>query len=255
MSDTILTLKDLSVDFGGLRAVDNVSLTVKQWNIHGIIGPNGAGKTTLINLVCGMTHPTSGIIDFDGVEIQNVQPYKIAALGMQRTYQNINLFKGMTVRENIVIGAHIVARTSLFSTVLNNKSKREDDQIASEIADKWLEFFHLEDKQNWKAGQLSYGDQRKLEIARALASSPKMILLDEPAAGMNLTEKQQLADTILAIRDMGLTIIIIEHNMKLIMRICDEITVLDHGKMIANGTPAEIQCNPLVIESYLGRKE
>lgn len=255
MSDTILTLKDISVDFGGLKAVDRVSFKVKKWSIHGIIGPNGAGKTTLINLICGMTQPTEGIIDFDGVEIQRVQPYKIAALGLQRTYQNINLFKGMTVRENIIIGSHIVSRTSLFSTVLNNRSKKEDDEIASEIADKWLTFFHLSDKRDWKAGQLSYGDQRKLEIARALASSPKMLLLDEPAAGMNLTEKQQLADTILAIRDMGITIIIIEHNMKLIMKICDEITVLEHGKLIADGTPSEIQNNPLVIESYLGRKE
>ncbi len=255
MSDALLAVQNISVDFGGLKAVDSVSLTVRKQDIHGIIGPNGAGKSTLLNIVCGMTHPSSGVIDFDGVEIQTLPPYKIAALGMQRTYQNINLFKNMTVRENVITGSHLITRTSLYSAVLNNKSRHEDEHIASEIADKWLEFFALTDKQHWKAGRLSYGEQRKLEIARALAASPKMLLLDEPAAGMNLTEKQQLADTILAVRDMGMTIMLVEHNMKLIMKICGEITVLDHGRLIAEGTPPQIQSNPVVIESYLGSRK
>lgn len=248
----MLKLEHATIKFGGLVAVNDLSTEIRSGTIFGLIGPNGAGKTTAFNIITGIYAPTSGKVVFNGEEIQGKRPYMITSKGIARTYQNINLFKNMTVLDNVMIGTHSKTKSGLISNILNTKAKRDEERASTDHCMKILGFMGLADKAALKANSLSYGEQRKLEIARALAVEPKLLLLDEPAAGMNLTEKDELAHTIRKIRDRGITILLVEHNMKLVMNVCEEICVLNYGKKLAQGTPAQIQNNPDVIAAYLG---
>lgn len=248
----MLKLENLTIRFGGLTAVNDVTTQIEKGQIFGLLGPNGAGKTTTFNIVSGYYAPTSGKVIFDGKEIQGKPQYEISRAGIARTYQNINLFNKMTVLENCMIGCHCRTSSNLFDAIFNTSRKRREDAAAREKCRELLRFMRLDHKENQQAMHLSYGEQRRLEIARAMASDPKLLLLDEPAAGMNSTEKEELADMIRAIRDMGMTILLVEHNMKLVMGICDKICVLNFGQKLAEGTPEYIQSHEGVIAAYLG---
>lgn len=248
----MIKLEHVTIKFGGLIAVNNLSTQISRERIFGLIGPNGAGKTTVFNIITGVYAPTSGKIIFNGKEIQGKRPYVVTSKGIARTYQNINLFKNMTVLENTLIGTHTQTKSNLVANILNTRGKRIEERASEERCMEILAFMGLEEKANFKASSLSYGEQRKLEIARAMAAEPKLLLLDEPAAGMNLTEKEELAVIIRRIRDLGITILLVEHNMRLVMNVCEEICVLNYGKKLAQGLPTEIQTNPDVIAAYLG---
>lgn len=248
----MLKIDHVSMVFGGLVANNDVSMEIHKGEIFGLIGPNGAGKTTMFNVISGFYKPTSGKVIFCNEEIQGKPSNKVAQLGIARTYQNINLFKKMTVLENVMVGCHIQTSAGLLAAIFKTKKSRQERQQALLRCREILEFMGISHLENHPAGSLPYGDQRRLEIARALVSNPQLILLDEPAAGMNLTEKDVLTDTILKIRDRGHTVLIVEHNMKLVMKVCDRICVLNHGNKLAEGTPKEIQNNPDVIKAYLG---
>lgn len=248
----MLQLDNVTIKFGGLTAVNEVSAEIKRGQIFGLIGPNGAGKTTCFNIISGVYAPTSGRVIFEEKEIQGKRPNEINYLGIARTYQNINLFKKMTALENVMVGCHSVTKSNLLDSVLNTKRKRTEEKQIEEEASKLLEFVHLSDKADAMAGSLPYGAQRRLEIARAIASKPRLLLLDEPAAGMNLSEKDELALLIRRIRDQGITILLVEHHMRLVMDICDEICVLNYGKKLCQGTPEVVQNNEAVIAAYLG---
>lgn len=248
----MLSVRELTIKFGGLVAVDNVNFTIKKGEIFGLIGPNGAGKTTTFNLISGVYSPTSGEIRYKDKRIDGKEPYQINRLGIARTYQNINLFKKMTVLENVMVGCHSTTKKGLMSSLFRTPSqKREEKEIVAKCLE-ILEVVDLVNKKDFLASNLSYGDQRRLEIARALASDPELLLLDEPAAGMNHNEKNELNDTILKINAMGITILLVEHDMGVVMKISDRICVLNFGKMIALETPEEVQADQTVIDAYLG---
>ena len=239
--------------FGGVRAIDNFSLKLEPGQIHGLIGPNGAGKTTIFNNITGIYAPSAGKIIFDGQDITGMPPYKGAQLGIGRTFQNIRLFSNLSVMDNVIIASNLDATYNMPQAIFMTKEYKEREKFLKEKAMALLEDVGLQDKVNEKASSLPYGHQRKLEIARAMALDPKLLLLDEPAAGMNPQETDELTSFIGEIRDQfHITILLIEHHMNLVMNISDRIYVLDFGKLIATGTPEEIQNNQKVIDAYLG---
>jgi branched-chain amino acid transport system ATP-binding protein len=248
----LLELEGVSKSFGKLVALDNVSLAVDAGSISGMIGPNGAGKSTLFNVVTGVFSPDRGQVILDGVRIDRRPTYRIVDAGVARTFQNIRLFAFMPAIDNVLTGEHARLRASIADSLLHTPRQRREERSAFERARELLVFVGLENVAGAAARNLSYGEQRRLELARALASRPKLLMLDEPAAGMNAREKEDMIALIRAIRDRGIAVLLIEHDMGLVMQLCETITVLDYGEVIARGTPSEVRSNPRVVEAYLG---
>ncbi|MDR1109378.1 MAG: ABC transporter ATP-binding protein [Deltaproteobacteria bacterium] len=251
----ILSLNNVTKTFGGLVAVAGVSCGVDRGAVVGLIGPNGAGKTTVFNMITGSTRPDDGHIFFAGHSIRGLRPHRIVALGIARTFQTIRLFPGLSVLENVLSGCHCRMRSGLVSSLLRLPGQRREERLVIERAMAELEFVGLAGLWRSTAGSLAYGDQRRLEIARALATEPRLLILDEPAGGMNEQETQELAALVGSIRDRDVTIMLIEHDMGFVMPVCDQLLVMENGILIAQGTPQEIQNNPKVVEAYLGLDE
>ena len=252
----VLETHHLGIDFGGLTAVEDFSLTVGRTEIAGLIGPNGAGKTTVFNLLTNVYSPTRGVILLDGKNTAKKTTAQLSKMGIARTFQNIRLFSQMSVIDNVKVGLHNSIRQPLFESVTHMFGYKKSERKSKEEALELLDFFNMADLANYQAGSLPYGEQRRLEIVRALATHPLIIVLDEPAAGMNPSETAELMENIRRIRDnFKIAVMLIEHDMNLVMNVCEGICVLDHGKIIAQGSPEEIKTNPTVIEAYLGKKK
>jgi branched-chain amino acid transport system ATP-binding protein len=249
---SLLELSGVGKHFGGLAALSGVSLHIRQGEIYGLIGPNGAGKTTLFNILTGLYQSDSGSFTFAGNSYTRCKPHLLAQAGIARTFQNIRLFANMTALENIMVGRHLRTHTGLWGALTRNAAARAEERAMTERAHELLRYVGINRPSNTLAKNLSYGEQRRLEIARALATDPKLLALDEPAAGMNATETASLKTLLQTIRASGITILLIEHDVKLIMNLCDRIAVLNYGEKIAEGQPEEIRSNPAVITAYLG---
>jgi branched-chain amino acid transport system ATP-binding protein len=251
--NALLDARDVTIRFGGLTAVSHFNLGIQPHELVGLIGPNGAGKTTVFNMLTGVYKPTEGEIFVGGVSTHDFKPYQITALGVARTFQNIRLFKELSVLDNVKIGGHIHYKYSVAAAVLKTNRFHDAEEAAESDAMELLKIFGLEDRADYYAKNLPYGDQRRLEIARALSAQPKLLLLDEPAAGLNDRETRDLLQTIRDIhKRFDIAILVIEHNMELVMELCERIIVLNFGKTIAQGTPGQVRENPVVIEAYLG---
>ncbi|MCG3190059.1 MAG: Lipopolysaccharide export system ATP-binding protein LptB [Burkholderiaceae bacterium] len=253
--EALLRLHAVSRHFGGLRVLQNVDLAIPRGGIFGLIGPNGAGKTTVFNLITGLLAPTAGRIEFDGRALAGVAPHRITRLGIARTFQNIRLFREMSLLDNVVVGRHAQLRYRSTDWLAGTPRFRSEERRARERARELLSWVRLDDKMGERADNLSYGEQRRLELARALATDPKLLLLDEPVAGMNSAEKTRLIDEVRRIAERGYTIFLIEHDMRFVMALCEDIAVLNFGRVIARGAPEAIRNDPQVIEAYLGRDD